>query len=123
MSVANELTLVSILTLLAEKYPDGVKGEKIVEALGTKGKEDLRKCVYYSIDKGYVVKDEVPGEWAAGVTVKEVADALIGAGQYFRIEGYIYKLTVKGVRYLDGYNRRIARVLEEIKRGELGFKV
>lgn len=104
MSIVNELTLVSILTALAEKYPHGVKGEEIVLLVGLDRRDDVKRCLGYSIEKGYVLA--------------------VAYGRHFpemEFEVESYRLTAEGIDYLNNYNKKLAEVLKEIKRKPIGF--
>ena len=106
MPVISELTQVSILTFLAEKYPSYVEGKDIAKILGGKGRfRDVERCLHYLYDKNYIT---IPGPGILPPT--DVIE-------------HSWRLTAKGVDYLECYNRELGEMLKEIKRKEAGFRV
>lgn len=102
MPVIKQLTLLSIIELLARNYPRNVKSKDIVAIIGEDRRADVEKCLFYLMDLGYVTGPKIE------VGTLEVTEA--------------YRLTASGIEYLEDYNKRIAEILEEIERESPGFR-
>ncbi|MFQ6065828.1 MAG: hypothetical protein ACE5K3_00940 [bacterium] len=101
MALINELTGLSILTLLAKKYPSYVGGREIVRVIGKDRELDVEKCLHYLTEKKYIEFD---------------------VGSPGSIISCAFKLTAEGIDYLDDYNKKLAEMLEQIKRKPMGFQ-
>jgi len=100
--VVNELTLVAILRLLAERYPDFVKGSTIISTVRIGRSADIRKCLAYLKEKGHIDGSD------SGV---DEIDTMMGS----------WVLTARGVDYLGKETEKLREILEEIKRKPMGF--
>lgn len=108
MPVIKQLTLLSIIELLARNYPHAVGGEEIVAAIGKDRRDDVEKCLFYLMDMGYVLSALRGGK--------------VEVGEITSIEDDGYRLTASGIDYLDEEIKRIAEILEKIEREPPGFR-
>lgn len=108
MTVIKELTLLSIVEVLAQNYPHTVEGKKILVTIGKDRRDDVEKCLFYLMDIGYVLS--------------ELRGMKVEVGEITPIEDDNYRLTASGIGYLDDYNKRITEILKGIKRKPLGFQ-
>jgi len=108
MSVVNKPIILSILKLLAQKYPQSVPGTAILDMIGQNRGHDIKKCLQYLVDKHYVV----------GVFSER---GYVRAGDLLPPERESYRLTAAGIDYLSDYEE-LAEISKEIKRKQVGFQ-
>lgn len=108
MPVIKQLTLLSIIELLARNYPHVVWGKEIVAAIGKDRRDDVEKCLFYLMGMGYVLS--------------ALSGMKIQVGEITPVEDDSYRLTASGIEYLDKEIKRIAEILEKIEREPPGFR-